>query len=128
METGELTYRWPYEPVERDRRAPDVVACKLPREDIRKRVEALRESFHPGILEVEELDNGMVYWFARSNEWLAKVTEFALFESECCDFLDFGIGLCAGGERISLRVSGPGSKEFLAEARRGKVRSVADTH
>ncbi len=55
-----------------------------------------------------------MYWFERTPEHLEKVAAFALFESDCCDFVDFGIGLSAGGDRISLRITGPdGAGDFL---------------
>lgn len=97
-------------------------ACRLPEPELRERAREIRESFVPGILEVEEREDGFVYWFARSDEWFARVTDFARFESRCCDFLDFEIGLAAAGERISLRISGPvDAKPFLIAAGYGRA-------
>ncbi len=110
---------WPYEPaLATDPTREDLeqrpMACKLPAGDIKERIEWLRAEFIPGILRVQEIEDGYVYWFQRSDEELRKVAEFARFESECCDFLDFGIGLNTGGDRISLRISGPqGAANFL---------------
>ena len=60
------------------------IACKLPVADIRVRIEMLRKEFIPGILTVEEIADGFVYWFRKSESELRKVADFALFESECC--------------------------------------------
>ena len=100
---------WPYEAVEPGSSAvePKQFACKLGNDNIRARSRELDRTFRPGILEREELEDGCVYWFDRTDEWFEKVTHFAWFESRCCDFLDFGVGLCASGKRISLRISGP---------------------
>ncbi len=118
---------WPYEPVDPAAAlAQPESACTLPSDELERRSAELRASFRPGILEIEELPDGYVYWFERSEGWLAKVTEFALFESRCCAFLDYGVGLVAGGERISLRITGkPGSggKQFLSQSIRETARS-----
>lgn len=110
---------WPYEPIDatgasREQIEQRPVACKLADEERRVRREKLRLEFLPGVLEIEEIEGGCVYWFERSEALLSKIADFALFESDCCDFLDFGIGLNAGGDRISLRISGPhGPGPFL---------------
>ena len=89
---------------------------------MKQRIEKLRTDFVPKIIEVEKIADGFVYWFERSAEQIHDVAEFALFESECCDFLDFGIGLSTGGDRISLRISGPqGAANFLELAMKGEV-------
>lgn len=111
--------RWPYLPSEAGPRptVPNAPACLLPPQERRERQQEIRKAFVPGILEIEELEDGYVYWFDRTDAWFSIVAEFALFESRCCGFLDFEIGLQSSGSRISLRISGPpASKQFLAQA------------
>ena len=75
---------------------------------------------------MDRIQDGYVYWFRRTEDELRKVVEFALFESKCCDFLDFGIGLNTEGTRISLRISGPrGTGDFLQLAMKGKADAIA---
>jgi hypothetical protein len=80
----------------------------------------------PRIVAAQAIDDGYVYWFERTQENLRLVSDFILFESQCCDFLSFGIGLHPKGSRISLRISGPdGGAEFLKQAMQGQVNSAA---
>lgn len=128
--TPDVSAGWPYEPPGPAAPTPEELksrplACKLGLGDVRERIETLRSDFIPKIVEVEAIADGYVYWFERSAERLREVSEFALFESECCDFLDFGIGLNTRGDRISLRISGPlGAANFLELAMKGDVPSA----
>jgi hypothetical protein len=118
---------WPYEPAlatdpTREDLEQRTMACKLPAGDIKERIERLRAEFIPGILHVQEIEDGYVYWFQRSDEELRKVAEFARFESECCDFLDFGIGLNTGaleGAACSIRDCS-GGRERSGSDRNGR--------
>ena len=118
---------WPYEPTgtkapTREELQQRPMACSLPAVDIEQRIARLRSDFIPKIARVEEIRDGYVYWFDRSAENLREISEFALFESECCDFLDFGIGLNTSGDRISLRITGPlGAANFLQLVMKGDV-------
>lgn len=101
---------WPYEAVEPDPTndpGERPTACTLDPVDLRRRTAALRDDFRPRVLERSAIADGFVYWFDRSEENLAAITRFVWFESHCCEFLSFGIGLHPGGSRISLRISGP---------------------
>ena len=128
--TGVSGASWPYEPTgstgfTRGQLEQRPMACKLPAGDSTGRVKMLRREFIPGILDVEEIEDGYVYWFRRNEAELGKVADFALFASECCDFLDFGIGLNTCGDRISLRISGPrGAVNFLQLAMKGDIPSL----
>ena len=94
----------------------------LPAADIRQRIATLTTEFIPRVIETEEIADGIVYWFERTDEDMRQVAEFALFESRCCNFLSFGIGLHPDGTRISLRISGPKQgPEFLKQAMIGNV-------
>ena len=105
---------WPYEPHQGGSIVvPEEFACRLSRKEILELRSERQLAFLPGIVEIEEVEDGCVYWFERTEEWFAKVTEFILFESECCRHLDFGVGLQAGGEQISLRISGPPGHKSL---------------
>lgn len=111
---------WPYEPIAAGVETGDPAprACLLTPSERRARADRLRADFVPRIVRVEEIRDACVYWFERTRQNLHLVLDFVLVESECCAFLDFGIGFSAGGEWISLRVSsreGPGN--FLTRAR-----------
>lgn len=118
---------WPYSPREPglDSHGPRTFACLLPEKTMRQRIEKVREELVPGIVDIEEIPDGYVYWLERTEEWFRRVCDFALFESRCCDFADFEIGLQATGKRISLRITGPGeTKEFLRQAGLGQIPSA----
>lgn len=112
---------WPYEPrdeSEQDPQRDSSFVCALTDTERRARAGNLRSDFLPRIVDLEEIEDGCIFWFQRTEENLVVVSDFVLVESKCCDFLDFGIGLGAGGERISLRISGPrGPANFLTRAR-----------
>lgn len=120
---------WPYEAVESDGISAAAIeslpqACSLSTLDLGARKAYLTESFIPRIVESERVSDGYVYWFHRTKEDMKLVSDFALFESGCCNFLSFGIGLHPDGSRISLRITGPnGGAEFLKEAMKGNVRT-----
>ena len=100
------TNSWPYEAAESNDSTRDLPCkCTLPSEDIASLSAERRKSFFPGIVACDEISNGYVFWFRRDQTWLQKVVDFAMFESQCCAFLDFGIGFTAGGDLISLRIS-----------------------
>ena len=98
---------WPYEPREPAESARAAPVCSLPAEQLRERVEELRRDFFPQVLAAEDIPDGLVLWFERTEERFRQVADYALYESECCAFLDFGIGLAGSGTRIALRISAP---------------------
>jgi len=118
---------WPYEAAEPNGPSTLVIeslpqACSLSTSDLSSRKLDLRRSFIPRIIDIEQVPDGFVYWFDRTEEDMKLVSDFALFESRCCNFLSFGIGLHPEGKRISLRITGPGGgAEFLKEAMKGNV-------
>ena len=120
MQTEPRTSSWPYEPTE-GTKTPEgdqrTTACKLTGERLAARVEDIRRDLVPRITGFEEIQDGCVYWFRRTEENLQKVLDFALYESDCCDVLDFGVGLAAGGDKISLRISGPHGAAGFARIR-----------
>ena len=98
---------WPYEAVEPGTSIEndDPCVCSLVDEEIKTLLDERRANFYPGVVGCDQLPNGYVFWFLRTDEWLQKVVDFARFESKCCAFLDFGIGFRATGDLISLRIS-----------------------
>ncbi len=93
---------------------PGPIACTLPEAELRAWREQVQAEVKAGVVSIEELDDGYVYWFERTPERLAKLADFVWFESGCCAFLDFEIRVRSGDERISLRLTGPeGTKDFL---------------
>ena len=116
---------WPYEPGDAmepgaadPRRDSVPQRCTLTDRERAARAAKLRAEFLPRIVGLEEIRDGCIFWFERSEEDLRRVVDFVQVENECCGFLDFGIGLAAAGDRISLRISGPlGPGNFLTRAR-----------
>ena len=93
---------------------PAGIYCKLQSADLRDRLEELRADFLGAILEIDELDDGYRYWFAKSSERLQQLAKFVDFESQCCPFLNFEIGVASEAERVSLVLTGrEGTKEYL---------------
>jgi hypothetical protein len=95
------------------RRLP--LACSLSgQEEAGRRDEV--EKILEACLRVDELEDGYEFRFPGSAEWTAKLTEFIVFERECCPFFAFELVFEPGGGPIGLRVRGAeGAKEFVAE-------------
>lgn len=92
------------------------IFCKLSSAEMRARLGELRTEFMTQIVAVDELDSGYRYWVDRSQERLVMLAKFVDFESECCGFMDFEIGLASGHKRVSMTLTGPeGTKSFLEE-------------
>ncbi len=110
---------WPCEPLDQDGPTPAQIsalpqACTLTTQAISTRAAHLRKQFKPLITRREEISCGYVYWFKRTRDNMQMLADFALFESQCCSFLSFGIGLHPGGNQLSMRITGPAeASEFL---------------
>ena len=64
---------------------------------------------------MDELEDGYEFRFPGSEEWATRLTEFIVFERECCPFLAFELVFEPEGGPIRLRVRGPeGVKEIVA--------------
>ncbi len=90
------------------------LACKLPGpEETRRRGEI--EKIFEGCLRTDELEDGYEFRFPGSEEWAVRLTEFIVFERECCPFFAFELAFEPEEGPIRLRVRGPeGAKEMVA--------------
>ena len=99
--------------VGRSRETP--LACKLATPELAQRVAALESEVFNAILETRELEDGYGFRFPEGDEWIQKLTEFVVFERECCSFFRFE--LVVEPERgplwLNLR-GGPEVKTFIA--------------
>jgi hypothetical protein len=102
------------------RRLP--LACSLSgQEEAGRRDEV--EKILEACLRVDELEDGYEFRFPGSAEWTTKLTEFIVFERECCPFFAFELVFEPGGGPIGLRVRGPeGAKDIVAEMAALRVR------
>lgn len=92
------------------------VFCKLSSAEMRARLGELRTEFLTRIVAVDELDRGFRYWVGKSEAHLVMLAKFVEFESNCCGFMDFEIGLAGDEDRVSLTITGTdGTKGFLQE-------------
>lgn len=95
------------------RRLP--LACSLSRHEEAERREEIGKTFE-ACLRVDELEDGYEFRFPGSPEWATKLTEFIVFERECCPFFVFELVFEPGGGPIGLRMRGQeGAKDFAAE-------------
>jgi len=95
------------------RRLP--LACSLSGQEEAERRDEV-EKILEACLRVDELEDGYEFRFPGSAEWAAKLTEFIVFERDCCPFFAFELVFEPGGGPIRLRVRGPdGAKDFVAQ-------------
>ncbi len=96
-----------------ERRLP--LACSLSGTQQGRRQEEIAKIFE-GCLRVNELEDGYEFRFPGSVESAMKLTEFIVFERECCPFFAFELAFEPGGGPILLRVRGQeGVKDLVAE-------------
>ena len=99
---------------ERDRRSLPL-ACSLSGPQQALRQEEIGKIFEE-CLRVDELEDGYEFGFPGSARWATKLTEFIVFERECCPFFTFDLLFEPGGGPIRLRVRGPeGVRDLVAE-------------
>src|SRR5215207_9214600 len=92
------------------RRLP--LACSLSGQEEAERRDEV-EKILETCLRVDELEDGYELRFPGSAEWAAKLTEFIVFERDCCPFFAFelvfepgeGPSGCACGGRMAQRIS-----------------------
>jgi hypothetical protein len=97
------------------------LACSLSGPKLAKRRGELEEIFE-GCLRMDELDDGYEFLFSGSGEWAAGLTEFVVFEGECCPFFVFELVFEPEAGPIRLRVRGPeGVKGIIAEMFAGRT-------
>lgn len=93
------------------------VACTLDEAEAAERAEWVQAEFLPHLEAVEEIDDGFVQVFPKTDEALEAVVTAVLLESRCCSDESFALEVPADEDEIRLTVTGPeGTKEL---ARRG---------
>jgi hypothetical protein len=82
------------------------LACNLSGlEETRRRGEV--EEIFGGCLQADELEDGYEFYFPGGGQWVARLTEFIVFERGCCPFFAFELIFERGEGPIRLRVRGP---------------------
>jgi len=67
------------------------------------------------VKEVQELEQGYLYFFHSTPEQLDELTNLIALEHACCPFLRFCLTVEPADGGLSLELTGPaGTKEFLA--------------
>ena len=95
------------------RRLP--LACSLSGQEEAERRDEV-EKILEACLRVDELEDGYEFRFPGSAEWAAKLTEFIVFERDCCPFFAFELVFEPEGGPIRLRMRGPeGAGDIAAE-------------
>jgi hypothetical protein len=96
-----------------ERRLP--LACSLSGPELAGRRSEV-EGIFEGCLQADELEDGYEFRFPGNEEWAIRLTEFVIFERECCPFFAFEPVFEPEGGQIRLRIRGPeGAKDIAAE-------------
>jgi hypothetical protein len=94
---------------------PIPIACSLNDAEFRTRRAGVLAEIKEGIRATDELKNGFRFTFPADDDWVRKITEMIVLERACCPFLNFNLKIGAGGETVTLKLSGrAGAKEFVA--------------
>lgn len=92
---------------------PPPIACTLNASQRYARESLIRELFQAAE-QIRSFDQGIEARFSGDSVWLRKITDVAVIERECCQFLRFEITAEPELGPIVLRVTGPtGTGDFL---------------
>ena len=83
------------------------IACSLTEAELRKRRQAIMDSFQTMHVAVSELSDGYAFTFQASSEALQRIAELVDLERQCCPFLTFNIVVEAAQSAMRLEISGP---------------------
>ena len=89
------------------------VACCLSDAEQRNREATLLAQFRSALINTEEIEDGYAFRVPGDRRWLAVAADLILAERECCPFLTFQLIAEPKMGPVTLRVTGPGTKEFL---------------
>ncbi|MCH8905674.1 MAG: hypothetical protein IH840_01180 [Candidatus Heimdallarchaeota archaeon] len=72
-------------------KSTDTASCTLPEPDLKIRMGEIRSTLFQNILRKEELTDGFKIHFEFNKENFQNLTDFILFESVCCSFMNFEV-------------------------------------
>jgi hypothetical protein len=90
------------------------IVCSLTDKELCERREKYLDKMAGLLVESEELDNGTRFRFLLGDSTLTDLAEIITLERDCCPFLSFSLAVNAGGNTVSLEMTGPGeTKEII---------------
>ena len=85
-------------------KSPDAISCTLPQPDLKIRMAEIRSILFPNILRKEELDDGFKIHFEFTSKNYKDLTDFILFESNCCSFMNFEMRIESKEKSLILKI------------------------
>lgn len=99
------------------------VACKLEPGEQQVRHREVTEQLFAYASEPKEIEDGYQYRFPGDREIAERLSDYILFERQCCPFFTFEVMYKPDEGPITLRLRGPeGTKAFLEEGMMGESR------
>jgi hypothetical protein len=98
------------------------VACTLSGAELAERVQTLRRDLWPRVRAVGEAEGRLLLRFPREPGMIERLGEFVAFESRCCAFLGYRVGVEAGSDEVTLEIEGPPEARETLRALREDVR------
>ena len=88
--------------------------CKLTGPEFQKRKAELQKEVFAQVSEVEEVENGYVFYFTGEESFVLKLMDYILAENKCCPFFQHDLSIKANQAGIAWKVSGaPEAKEMI---------------
>lgn len=98
------------------------LACRLPDEEQDRQWEDVASEVFAAVEESRELDDGYAFRFPSTEEWVRTLTEYVLYERECCPFFRFELAFEPEGGPTWLRLrGGEDVKRFVREQLRERI-------
>lgn len=90
------------------------IACYLTDQELQARRRDYLEKAAAALIDSSELTNGFSFRFPLEESTLRDLAEIIDLERKCCPFLNFKLTLEAGGDFVSLELTGAdGTKEIV---------------
>ena len=90
------------------------IACLLPNHEQAKRREKIANDIFNEAEKIRELRDGFSFRYPGTNEWISTLSEFIMFERNCCPFFTFELLFASNTGPVYLHIRGSKhAKEFI---------------
>ena len=98
------------------------LACRLPDEEQDRQWDDVASEVFAAVEDAREMDDGYAFRFPTGDEWVRTLTEYVLYERDCCPFVQFELALEPDHGATWLRMrGGEDVKRFVRRELRERV-------
>jgi len=90
------------------------LVCTLIGPELAKRKEELQKEVFSEVKKIEEIETGYIFSFKYDEDFLIKMTDYAISENKCCPFFTFEIKFHSTSDAL-LKITGPPEAKKMLE-------------